>query len=157
MVHANKSERQARDRKILAGIRRYLAKKTVTLNGTPYASRELEALVQGELDALDEIDAAHAKFRAAVTKHALVQADLKPVLAAMKSYVALRFGDTSQAFADFGFTPRRTGRRTVDVKAQAVEKLRATRAAQNTPGPRERVHVPVAVSPSAPAKAPPPI
>src|SRR6201999_2550320 len=68
---------------------------------------------------------------------------------AITSTIPNVFGVGSPAYNDFGITGRKVGKVTVETKALAVAKLRATRKARHTMGTRPRAAIVAVADPSA--------
>ena len=57
---------------------------------------------------------------------------------ALEGVVGAAYGESSKAFAAFGFSARKQATKSAETKAAAVEKLRATRALRHTLGSRQK-------------------
>lgn len=87
-----------------------------------------------------------------------MNAEADGLVSALKSYVALKYGEASTTYSDFGFLPKKVTVKSSDAKAQAAEKLRATRAARHTMGARQKsvLHGEVHAANSSSTAPPPP-
>jgi hypothetical protein len=143
-----KVSRQARLQKILSGISsRFSGMSSIMLGGKTVVLSDLVKSIQTELDDIAASAQAKDAYAAQVQKERTARASLTPTLRQLKSYVMGSFGDTQdsvQALGDFGFTPRKVGKKTAAEKAQAQEKAKVTRAKETavTPAP-EPVPAPV--------------
>jgi hypothetical protein len=154
----NKAARQNRLRLILSGIQKHLSGvTTVTLGGAQVALADLAKRIQADIDVSDASVQARAKLTEDIQKERASHQDLDPDLRRFKNFVLLQFGDTKDAsttLADFGFEPRKTGKKSLAVKTEAVAKAEATRSARHTMGPKARSKVKGTTAPA--ANAPPP-
>ncbi len=133
-MNTNKSERQARSHKVLAAIGKYFAKRTVIVNGVTHTGKTLVAIFQRALDTADALDTARASAHSALKEKRNAEAEANAMYDALKATIAVEAGQDSAEYREFGFPPRRTGKKTAQAKAQAVIKQRETRAARHTMG-----------------------
>jgi len=154
----SKTTRQSRLSKILAGLAKYFSGVTITLGGVAYAYDDLRRLIQGDLDAMTASAQAKAAYSAQVQVERNVHAKVNPVLRLLRNFVIAQFGDTQDAsgkLADFGYAPRKSTKKTLEVKVGAQEKTKATRAARHTLGSKQKTKVKGTVPAPAPAAAAP--
>jgi len=152
MSHINRATEQARDANIIAGIQKHLQSVTsISLDGVAYAPADLVKLFQSQIDQANACTAAKTAFLNTVKAKAALDAEVKPILELLQSYVGNAFGRSSQAFGDFGFTLRKSNKvQNTEDKAAAAKKREATRKVRNTMGSRQKekvkgtVEVPVA-------------
>ncbi len=140
-MNTSKSHRQARDRKVLAAIGKYFAKRTIIVNGVTHTGKTLQAVFQRALDAVDALDAARASAHSALKEQQHAEAEANAMYDALKSTVAVAAGQDSTEYNEFGFAPRRAAKKSAEAKAQAVIKQRATREARHTMGPDQKAHI----------------
>ncbi len=140
-MFTKKSDRQSRDRKVLAAIGKYFAKRTVIVNGVTHTGKTLQAVFQRALDTVAALDAARASTHAALKEQRDAEAEATAFYEALKSIVAIAAGDESTEYGEFGFAPRRAAKKSAEAKAQAVQKRRATREARHTMGPEQKAHI----------------
>ena len=111
---------------------------TIAINGRTRAHGDVVAIYQQCLDARATVVRLRAQLLEAIgtvgeTEGARLEAD-----AALKAWVRAEFGVESTEAIDFGFPPPRTGVRTVEQKALAVARTKATRKARYTMGKRQK-------------------
>ena len=111
---------------------------TIAINGRKHAHAEVVAIYGRCLDARATVARLRAQLLEAIgtvgeTEAARLEAD-----AALKAWVRAQFGVESTEAIDFGFPPPRTGVRTVEEKALAVARAKATRKARHTMGKRQK-------------------
>jgi hypothetical protein len=155
----NKTNRINNNRKIVGAITKHLT-APITLSGASYAPAALAQLFQGGIDVADATDAANEAWHAAVAKERTQTGELSLLQAALRSFEAATYGETSTVFTDFGFTPRKVTPPTADTKAAAAKKRLATREARHTLGPRQKAKITGATTPAVnapPAVAAPPV
>ncbi len=90
------------------------------------------------MSAEEAVDVANRAWRQAVAKRDALRADSAPVFQALQRFVQATRGKSSQAVAEFGFKPVDAPVKSVETKAAAVVKLRATRKARHTMGIRQK-------------------
>jgi hypothetical protein len=139
---SNKPARKDRLRLIASGAQTHFPSGQKTLAGqTLNLPTDLVNLIQTDISNTDAADKARADWLAAVQVQTDSHDKLTPILRAFERMVLAQFGDTQDAastLADFGFAPQKVSVPTVETKAAAVEKSRATRAARHTMGPKQK-------------------
>jgi hypothetical protein len=111
---------------------------SMIMHGKEYTPASLKALLQEELDAMAKTRQATAARTDAVRRERVLTARNKPVLDAFHDYLVARHGAESVTLKTFSFSPRRKGKKTVEVKAKAAEKAKETRTKLGTLGPKQR-------------------
>lgn len=153
MAYRNKGERLDSNRKVEAGVSKYL-KKDFVLNGEKLSPKDISAAYQSEIDASDVVDQLALKLATARKAQHEMMARTSSITAAIKALVVSQYGAASPVLAEFGFSPRKVATKTVAEKMIAVEKTRATRAARHTMGSRQKAAIRGDVSaPAVPAPA----
>ncbi|HEY8090675.1 MAG TPA: hypothetical protein VIF09_22590 [Polyangiaceae bacterium] len=99
------------------------------------ASRDLKVgdllvFFQEELDAMERVKRATAERSDAVARERFVARRNKPLLAYIESIVRGAFGDEPRVMTTFHLERRKPGRKSAEVKRDAAEKARATRASK---------------------------
>jgi hypothetical protein len=144
--HSSKVVLRNLEESVAAALDKLAPKANIPIAGKLVASKELRAKLLSHISAMDASSDARAKFVQAVSADRDQRAQMTPLLSAIRSYAAGVYGEGSPEFALFGFKPKKVAYRTVQVKAEAVEKLRATRAARHTMGKRQRAAIHGAVT-----------
>jgi hypothetical protein len=132
-TNPSKSTALALNQKSIEGIGKYLAHvKTLTLAGTSYAPKELQAVFQAEIDANKAVDTAEAQYTQQVVAAKLARTKVRVTRKALKGYVLSVYGaDAVQMLKDFGIAvPKPLGPKTAESKAQAAGKATATKKAK---------------------------
>jgi len=156
----NKASRQRRLRLVLEGIDKHFRDlNSFKLGGASIASGDLKGLIQSDIDASDASVQTRAKLREDVKVERDLHAKVNPILRSLKFFVIAQFGETANAsttLADFGFSPRKSAKKTVATKTVATEKTKATRTLRHTMGPKQKAKVKGTVpAPSASPGTPP--
>jgi hypothetical protein len=127
---------------LVKGIQAELASvDPIVVDGTSYALVDLLARIQAALDAIAGVKATRTALSQAVTSQKAAVAEAKAVRIGMKRYLQTKYGPTSPKLQMFGFTPARSAKTTVKVKAEAKAKAAATRQARGTKGKKQRLAI----------------
>ncbi len=141
----NKVTRQVRIGQVIAGIQKYfMTLPQIPLGGTTYTPAALVDRLQKGLAAIKQSSNAKAAWLADVQTQRNTLAELGPVLRYIKAFVIAQFGDTqdsSTKLEDFGLSYRKTRSKNVEVKVEAVGKVRATRVARSTRGKKQKAKI----------------
>jgi hypothetical protein len=149
----NKAQSLSRDRTVIAAIAEHFTSSAVlTLDGQSYKAKELQQLLQDQMDTVAAAEAVKAKWRTAVAAARAKTATVAGVMPALRRHVISTYGANSQVMADFGFT-QKLGQATAEVKAAAVVKRAATRAARGTMGKKQKAKITGIVPPATIASA----
>jgi hypothetical protein len=123
--------------KLIAGIRKDLANQTFVIGKQTLSSQDVINILQGTVDSIGKALEAKTVLIAAEKSAADEQTRTKPFVRAFRAMVRGMFNDTPDLLSDFGLTPRRSPKKTLDVKVEAVAKNKATRKARGTKGKKE--------------------
>jgi hypothetical protein len=135
MTTVNRTNTQARDAQVIAGIGKHLQTvSSLPLLGSTYTPADLVKLIQSRIDSAAGSAATKATWHSTVVQDKTLNTKLTPVIRALRQYVINVFGDTSPVLADFGFAAPKRATRTPEQKAASVAKAKATRAARHTAG-----------------------
>jgi hypothetical protein len=124
------------DRAAIRGTRKYFAGiPKLTIAGVDYTPASLEAVFQGEIDALNAIDAARAQLDQLVADSLVSRRKVRGVRASLKKYIVSVYGaDAVKMLGDFGMNaPKKPGPKKIASKLEAVMKSEATREARKPP------------------------
>jgi hypothetical protein len=127
------------------------AGKTFVLGGKAIKAKDLAAILQAAIAAVTEGAAAQINYRASIVKQKAAKATAAAYMPEIKSYIAIMYGKTSTTYATFGFAAPQPVKATPAVKAAAVVKRNATRAARGTLGKRQRSRIKGGGAAAAPA------
>jgi len=130
----NKSNRLERNQTIANGLRNLPSKTLIPMNGRLVKASDVAELFDIGTEAEKAVTSARARHSQAVATARAAEATIKTLIHPIKSFVQNAFGERSDTAAMFGFAPRKARYVPVEVRYEAVEKLRATRAARETDG-----------------------
>jgi hypothetical protein len=139
MTSINNAGIQSRDAQVIAGIQKYLTSvTTLSLAGTSFTATTLVKLIQSQIDQINAVAAAKAKWNDAVETNRALAAQITPVLRGLRAYVLNTYGSGSSTLTDFGFSAPKTADKTPTVKVEAAAKAKATRTARHTMGKNQK-------------------
>jgi hypothetical protein len=153
MSSPNRTNTQAHDGQIIAGITKNLQNATTPLSlaGQSFTPASLIAFFQSRIDAANQVAAAKAQWVDLGKKYATLNITADLVARGLKQYVMNANGATSPVLADFGFTPSKRTPLSVEQQTQAIAKRKATRKARNTLGKKQKAAIKGTVPPTEPA------
>ncbi len=138
-MRQTKINKLQRLQRTIAGIQKYFPNaQTLTLKGKTVPTQTVLTLLQSDIDALKAVLTALSKFHDAVAGEKGIAAQVKPTLNAIKTMVLNLLGDSQEVLNDFDISASPPRKTTVDAKAAAVAKARATRKAHGIQGKRQR-------------------
>jgi hypothetical protein len=133
--------------------------KTLTIGGVVYNQQTYAQAVGVMIGRYDAVRHDRTQLAADLADRLANGPQVKQFIQQTKAAVAYVFGEDSQEFSDFGFTPRKkSAELTPEEKELKTARLRATRQARNTMGSRQKkvvkgvVPPPSGSSPASPAK-----
>jgi hypothetical protein len=155
-VKPSKAAALASLRSIIAGTQKHTPNGSLTFGNATYAATTLVQMFQSLLDAMAAHDAAQAQARDLLLALRDVLAKVGPVYRAYRRYLVATYGDATQTLADYGLTPPKAkAPQTVEQKALAVARLRATRKARSTKSKKQKAAIKGTVTEPATAVATP--
>jgi hypothetical protein len=113
-------------------------KSVVAINGRKHAHAEVVAVYQRPVDARAKVASLRAQLAEALDEVSKADAARMEADRALKAWVRGEFGVESTEANDFGFPTPKRAVLTVEQKARAVERGRATRKARGTMGRRQK-------------------
>jgi len=157
MTSPNRPTTEAHDAQVILGIKKDLQNvSSLPLAGTTYTMTALEQLIQSRIDAANAAVNARANWLHASATYKALNAQVTPVVRALRQYAINAFGQNSPTLADFGFTAPKKATLTPDQKAAKALKAKATREARGTKGKKQKAAIKGTVPTTAPATAPSP-
>jgi len=123
----------------------------ITLNGVDWKKADLKAKFLGVVTAAKATLAAHQDLSNCVASEKAVETDAGPLRNGMKGYLKTRFGKQSPKLQTWGFAPDQQPAKSPQVKADAVQKAKETRAMRGTDKGRKQKAQIKATAPEAPA------
>jgi hypothetical protein len=139
VIH-NRQDTLASDQTMVTGIQKRLAGKSFTVNDKSYSTQDVVAVFQGRVTTGQAVVSSRAAWLAAVKADRDERSQTAAFASAFQNIVKGMFQDPS-ALADFGLTPRKSGKKTVEVKSTAVAKNLATRQARGTMGKKQKAKI----------------
>ena len=109
-----------------------------TLGGKAFAKTDLNAVFQAYVDAANASATAKKSSQNAIDAEDAAGVTARSTRALLQTFLKSHFGKTSPELTTFGFAPNKTAKKTVEVKAVAVERAAATRKARNTMGKKQK-------------------
>ncbi len=137
----NKNTALALNQKISEGVDKYFSKvKSLTIGGTAYTPKSLKSELQAEDDASKSVDSTRAQLKQQVATHRAAKASAFVLRSELRTYILGSYGKAAvQMLEDFGMSaPKYTGKKTAQVKADAVAKAKATREARGTVSKKQK-------------------
>jgi hypothetical protein len=128
----NKATRLERNQAIANGLRNLPSRTMIPMNGKLVRASDAAAIFETSIEAQKRVSATRATYSLAVATASDAEATVKALIQPIKSFVQNAFGERSDTAASFGFEPRKPRYLSAEARYEAVEKLRATRAARGT-------------------------
>jgi hypothetical protein len=117
--------------KIIAAIAQYIT-AAIILGGKSITPQALAAVFQAYLQAEQDLEAARTVVTAKQQVRDAALAAVNATLPNLHKYLAATYGEESTTFTSFGLPATKKAAKTVEVKAAAVQKSKATRASHKT-------------------------
>jgi hypothetical protein len=155
----NRNTALALNQKAIEGVDTYFAHvKSLTLAGTSYTPKDLQAALQAEIDADKAVETVQAQYTQQVVAARLARSKGRAIRKSLKAYVLGNYGAESvQMLKDLGIpVPKPLGPRTAKSKAQAADQATATKKAKQLAIDSVESVAAAAPAPVAPAAAPKP-
>jgi hypothetical protein len=142
-MSSNKTTENVLVKQLITGTNQHFSGVgSLTFGGTTYALSALTQLLQSFVDLSDGVTAAKNALKAKLEAERAKVAPLRIVITAYKAFILAYFGRQPDVLADFGLAPRKVPTKTPEaVKAEAVLKRDATRAARHTTGKRKKLAI----------------
>ncbi|HEY8039235.1 MAG TPA: hypothetical protein VIF15_05545 [Polyangiaceae bacterium] len=124
---------------LIAGLEKHLANGQLTFAGGMFTTAQIVAELQELVDLRAAVNAARAATTTKVDAETAQAPALRAFMNALVQCVRVQFGTQADVLADFGIAPKKVATPlTVEQKAAAAAKRKATRAARGTKGPKAR-------------------
>src|ERR1700722_20252935 len=130
----------AQDKSLLAGIDKALSKHTFIVNDQPCTAKEVVAVLQARIDEGLAVQAARAALQAASKRLVAKRTSTGAFVTSLRAIVKGMF-QSPATLAEFGLQPRKSAKPTLETKVAAVEKIKATRIARGTLGPKATARI----------------
>jgi hypothetical protein len=127
---------------LIAGTQKHFPTGSFTIGNTTYTSASLVQTLQGLADTMAALNAAQTGAKDALVAKEGAVAKVGPVVQAYRRLVLAAFANATQTLADFGITaPKARVPLTVEEKAAAAAKAKATRAARGTTSKKQKLAI----------------
>ena len=138
--HSTITASRDQDVQAIAGVDKHFANvPSLELAGVSYTPMALKGILQGEIDAENQLGDARAMVRELTGSTRIVRAKARAVRSALRMYILTHKGpDAAQMLKDFGFVLKNKSTPTSETKAKAKAQAKATRAARHTMGSRQK-------------------
>jgi hypothetical protein len=141
-IAKQKVDIEAEYRALIAGMTtRYASIDSYILLGQTYSKAQLVAKFQARIDGSEATKGARANLHTKVAEEKAVDKEVRPLRAAMKSFIQTREGKQSPQLQAFGFPESKAPKTKPAVKAEAVLKSKATRQARGTKGRKQKAGI----------------
>jgi hypothetical protein len=118
--------------KIIAAIMQYIT-AAIVLGGKSITPQALAAVFEAYLQTEQDLEAARTVVTAKQQARDAALAAVNATLPNLHKYLAATYGEESATFTSFGLPATKKATKTVEVKAAAVQKSKATRASHKPP------------------------
>jgi hypothetical protein len=152
----SKTAERAKDSKMLSGTQAHLATTTLTILGQQLTGPQIATRLQQRITLLDAATSARANYLAAVQAVDNDEPGFKQFVTALSNGLLSMYGNQPQILSDFSVAVRKTPAKKVEIKALAVDKMRATREARHTLGKRQKASIKGTVQPAVASASPAP-
>jgi hypothetical protein len=164
----NKSSRAStvlQDKALIAGTQKYLMGQSLIIGKQTYAPQDIINVLLARVSTGQAIIDVRTALTAAIKADLDERSKTRSLVRAFCTIVQGMFDDVPDTLAVFGLKPRKSSKKTVAVKSDAIAKSKATRKARGTMGKKQRLRIkgyasptPVngAAAPAQPATAPKP-
>jgi hypothetical protein len=140
------------DQALITGIRQYLMGQNLIIGKQSYTPQQIIDLLQGRVTTGQSIITVRTALTAAIKADMDERTATGSFVRGFRTIVQGMFGELPDTLAVFGLKPRKSPKKTVEVKQQAIEKNLATRKARGTVGKKKTASIKGTVTPE-PANA----
>jgi hypothetical protein len=128
---------------LIAGTKKHFpAASSLAFGGGTFTPAQVETSLQTLSDLRTAVNDAKAATKAKLADEEAQAPSLRTQMSAFVTYVKATFGNSPDVLADFGLTPKKVkAPLTLDQKAAAAAKRKATRAARHTMGSKQKKDV----------------
>jgi hypothetical protein len=140
MAVVNRASLIERNRQAAQGVKDNL-KGSVQLDGNTYKVQDILNVLGAPATAADTTDKSKAAWRTAVATERTAKKAASGMRSSLQSYLVGIHGKNHPVLAEFGFVIKAPPAKTVEVKNEAAVKMRATRTARGTMGPKQKAKI----------------
>ncbi|MDP8998521.1 MAG: hypothetical protein M3O46_00235 [Myxococcota bacterium] len=133
---------------LIAGTNKHLANTTQVMlsRGASFTPAQITTFLQTIVNLRSDVDTAKAATKAKVAAEKADMPSLRILMDAFVTFVKAAYGSAPDVLADFGLNPKARTPLTVEVKAAAAVKRKATRVARHTMSAKQKKGVKGAVT-----------
>jgi len=127
-------------RRLIAGFQKHLSNSSsLMLESGTYTPAQIESFLQTLIDLHARVDDAKTATKAKLAELSAEAPLLRSRMAALKAFVKTAFSKSPDVLADFGIQPKKASTPlTIEKKAAAAAKRKATRAMRHTMGAKQK-------------------
>jgi hypothetical protein len=126
-------------KQLIAGANAHLAKTTpVAFAGGSFTPDQITSKLQTLVNLRTDVDAARAAAKAKLAVETTDMPALRTFMSAFVSFLKVAYSASPDVLAGFGIHPKARAPLTVEAKAAAAAKRKATRAARHTMGTKQK-------------------
>jgi hypothetical protein len=138
----NKAVGLASVKALIAGTRKHFPNGSFVLGKTTYSTASLVAALEAYEPVIAALNAAHAAVNDAAAARTATEEQLAPILRDYTGYLRAIFSTAATELADFGLQPvKARAPLSSDQRTLATERMRATRKARGTRGPKQKLAI----------------
>ncbi len=142
MPRKSRVEKVSRYQALVNGLEKHFARMVpLVIGGKEWKKEELIGFLEKYEGAMTAAHAAEAEYLAAVDREKTIDIETEEIAKCLLGLVRAGFGHDVEALADFGTAPFKKAVKSAEVKARAADRLRATRAARHTMGPKQKAKI----------------
>ena len=155
MATTGKKIERDRDAKLVYGTQTHLTNSgPYMINGAQLTVAKILGLLNDRITVLDQATAARAALKTAVNVEKQGRSEFLRFASAYRALILVMYGNDAKTLADFDAAPRKAATKDTAVKAAAIDKMLATRAARHTMGKKAKAKI--KGTPAQPAQSPAP-
>src|ERR1017187_7751811 len=146
----NRSQQVYVDQSLIDGLKKRESElASIIIDGTSHMAADLIAILEARIAAASKAITTRATWLAAVQTDEDERARAKRAVSGLKQVLQIAYGGSLDALADFGVAPRKPRPITPETAVAAVAKAKATRAARQTMGKKQKQKITGATAQSA--------
>jgi hypothetical protein len=131
-MFSNKTKRVMSDQKLIAGIKKNLAKSpALVLMGRKLTMGEILAMLEARVEAAGAVETSRGAWQALVVEERKTVDETEPFLDALRQYLVAVHGNAPGTLAEYGIAVHKRRALSSEEKAAKAKKARATRKARH--------------------------
>ncbi len=142
MARTNKIIRMHDDNQLLAGLLAREAKSVLPLDGQDMKAKDIVPKLKARIAALNKSALKKAEWQAALAEEQALMEASDAFVSMVRQALKLKYKNQPDVLAEFGLSPPKQRRAlTAEETNDKVARIRATRKARHTMGPRKRLEI----------------